>query len=115
MEIQCLAVKKTQVIDHSSMSTMDSQSANKGLQELNQVFDAQQKLKQRDQQRQANIEIQRQKQRNYCERLKSDLRAMNTKVRVYTKNEDGTRNYLNDDKREKDITEAHALLKKYCS
>lgn len=106
---------EAQAIDSSSMSTVDSQVANQGMYELNKTFDAQRDLQQRDSQRLAEKQQQKQQQITRCENLKQDLRVMQLQASIYTKNADGTRNYVSDEQRKRDIFDAQTTLKKYCS
>lgn len=106
---------KTQKIDSSTMSSMDSQAANKGIQELNKTFDAQRKLEQRQQQRQTKEDNKKKRKIRRCAYLKADLNTLQKQVRVYSINNDGGRDYLSDDQRKKDIAKIKSTIKKNCS
>lgn len=100
-----------QPIDSSSMSTMDYEKANQGLYELNKTFDAQRELNQRDQRR---LEEEQQKLYIRCEKLRSSLKILQRPSPVYTKGGSGTRNYIDDEQREKEINDTQYTLKKHC-
>lgn len=100
-----------QPIDSSSMSTMDSEKANQGLYELNKTFDAQRALNQRD-----RLRLKEQQQKLYirCEKLRSNLKTLQHQSPVYTKDSDGTRTYMSDEQRKKEIGDTQSTLKKHC-